>query len=144
MFDRMESLKKTAIHVATIATALKESSQHIGGLSIRFINYNGDSNMDNIGTVAEVEQALSNVFPSSNTRIGTQLKNKVLVPFIVDVHERQGKLDKPILITIITDGEPVGESRSTLKEMILWCKKYMVSKGYGPWGEFPNLLMMGI
>ena len=43
-YGRMESLKKTAIHVAAIATALKESSQHIGGLSIRFINYGGDGN----------------------------------------------------------------------------------------------------
>ena len=142
-YGRMESLKKTAIHVAAIATALKESSQHIGGLSIRFINYGGDSNMNNIGTVADVEQALSNVYPSSDTKIGTELKRKVLEPFIMNVLERPGgKLDKPFLITIITDGEPAGESRSTLKNMILWCKEYMVSKGYGPWGEFPNLLMM--
>ena len=135
--QRMDALKKTVTHVATIATALKDTSQHVGGLSLRFINFGHDSHMNNICTVADVERAVSQVYPTRDTQIGTQLKRKVLEPFIVDVVERTGKkLERPLLITIITDGEPVGESRDTLKNMILWCKNYMENKGYGPWGEF--------
>jgi len=140
----MVALKKTAKHVATIANALKETSNHVGGLSIRFINYSGDSHMNNIGTVAGVEQALSNVYASGATEIGTQLRRKVLQPFIVDVLERPGgKLDKPFLITIITDGEPAGESRDTLKNTVLWCKQYMEQKGYGPWAVGFHIVQIG-
>jgi len=142
-YERMDALKKTAKHVATIATALKDTSQHVGGLSIRFINYANDGHMNNIGTVAGVEQALSDVHPTGITPIGTQLKSKVLQPFIVDVLESGGRLDKPFLITIITDGHPEGESRDTLKNEILWCKEYMVRKGYGPWAVGFHIVQIG-
>lgn len=137
MDQRMDALKETIKEVAKIAIALKETSQHGGGISIRFLNYENDSHMNNICTVADVEQALFGVYPCGITELGTQLKRKVLEPFLVNVlGGAKGRLERPLLVTIITDGEPCGESRDTLKNTILWCKKYMETMGYGPWGEF--------
>ena len=133
----MDALKGTIKQVAKIAISLKETSQHDGGISIRFLNNENDSHMNNICTVTDVEQALSGVYPCGATELGTQLKRKVLVPFIVNVLEKsRKKLERPLLVTIITDGDPCGEDRDTLKNTILWCKRYMESMGYGPWGEF--------
>lgn len=135
--QRMDALKGTIKQVAKIAISLKETSQHDGGISIRFLNNENDSHMNNICTVTDVEQALSGVYPCGATELGTQLKRKVLVPFIVNVLEKsRKKLERPLLVTIITDGDPCGEDRDTLKNTILWCKRYMESMGYGPWGEF--------
>lgn len=136
MYGRVEPLKHTLNSVAKIAIALNESD-HSGGISLRFINYKNDSHMNNITSISEIEKAVSEVPFDGNTKLGTQLKCKVLVPFLVDRLERQKrKLDKPILITIITDGKPEGEDRDELKYTILWCKQYMERMGYGPWGEF--------
>ena len=137
VYQRMDALKETIKQVAKIAIALKETSQHDGGISIRLLNNDNDGHMNNICTVTDVEQALSGVYPGGGTALGTELKRKVLVPFIVNVLERQRKkLDRPLLVTIVTDGEPCGEERDTLKNTILWCKRYMENMGYGPWGEF--------
>ena len=135
--QRMDALKQTIKQVANIAIALKETSQHDGGISIRFLNYENDGHMNNICSVADVEQALYGVGPYGATELGTQLKKKILEPFLVNVLEKaKRKLERPLLVTIIMDGEPCGEDRDTLKNTILWCKKYMEKMGYGPWGEF--------
>ena len=118
--QRMDALKGTIKQVAKIAISLKETSQHDGGISIRFLNNENDSHMNNICTVTDVEQALSGVYPCGATELGTQLKRKVLVPFIVNVLEKsRKKLERPLLVTIITDGDPCGEDRDTLKNTIL-------------------------
>jgi len=139
MYDRVGVLKDTLKSVGELAILLNEP--HQSGISLRFINHKNDGHMNNLTSVSEIEKAISEVSFDGNTRLGTQLKRKVLIPFLVDRLERQRrKLDKPILITIITDGKPEGEDRSELKDTILWCKEYMESMGYGPWGEccFPG------
>ena len=135
-YKRVESLKQTLTSVAKIAIALNEPEQN-GGISLRFINHQNDGQMNNITSVSEIEKAISKVQFSGGTALGTQLRRKVLEPFLVDRLERQKrKLDKPLLITIITDGEPNDEDKDELKETILWCKKYMEETKYGPFGEF--------
>jgi len=134
MYDRVELLKQTLKSVAKIAIALNEPD-HSGGISLRFMNSKNDGHMNNITSIPEIEKAISKVPFDGRTELGTQLKRKVLEPFLVDRLERQKrKLDKPILITIITDGKPEGEDRDELKHTILWCKQYMESMGYGTYG----------
>ncbi|KAF8448167.1 hypothetical protein BGX38DRAFT_1190677 [Terfezia claveryi] len=143
MYDRVEPLKQTLKSVAKIAIALNEPN-HSGGISLRFINYSQDDQMNNITSISEIEKAISKVPFDGRTELGTQLKRKVLEPFLVDRLERQKrKLDKPILITIITDGKPEGEDIDELKYTILWCKEYMKSMGYGPWAVGFHIAQVG-
>lgn len=125
MYDRVEPLKRTLNSIAKVTLALNEPS-HSGGISLRFINYPQDDQMNNITSISEIEKAISKVPFDGRTELGTQLKRKVLEPFLVDRLKRQkGKLDKPILITIITDGKPEGEDRDELKYTIKECMESM-------------------
>ncbi|KAF9094380.1 hypothetical protein BGX27_001467 [Mortierella sp. AM989] len=61
-----------------------------------------------------------------NTQLGRALRDKVLSPF----RQSKGKIQKPVLIYIITDGEPFGEPRDELERAIKEGRDYLVGRGY--------------
>ncbi|KAI5778065.1 hypothetical protein EDC01DRAFT_371642 [Geopyxis carbonaria] len=111
---RYKLLQETINRLAPITTALNNT-----GISLRFINHRRNiASFNDLRTSDEIAAQLQNLHLRGSTPIGTELRAKVLEPFLLQ-KARDGTLDRPVLITIITDGEPAGESRGTLKKVIL-------------------------
>lgn len=97
---RIEALKDLVRRVTKITTLLDT-----GGIKVRFMNYTGDSGYDDIRTMEDVERIMCCMeFNGRLSKIGTSMEVKILDPL---VFQKTGKkrLNKPLLITTITDGE---------------------------------------
>jgi hypothetical protein len=99
--DRILALRDTLGRVAKFATILSSS-----GISIRMLNYKGDGNgsWDHLSTVDDVIRKMDKVWYIGGTPLGTRLWEKILGPLIID-KASLGKLEKPVIVVIITDGE---------------------------------------
>ncbi|KAK4248287.1 hypothetical protein C7999DRAFT_13811 [Corynascus novoguineensis] len=89
------------------------------GVDLHFINHRqgfADLRED------EINEQLKTIKPDGGTTIGTNLERKILDPLVYKPLE-SGGLKRPLLISIITDGEPTGESADKLKTVILDCKE---------------------
>ena len=65
------------------------------------------------------------------TPLGSGLDKKVIQPFLAaGVHGRS--LQKPILVIVITDGEPTGEPQGTVTNVIKQAKSMVANSQYGP------------
>ena len=65
------------------------------------------------------------------TPLGTNLNQKIIQPFLMGgINNRN--LQKPILVIIITDGEPTGEPQSTVAQVIKNAKNISMNSPYGP------------
>lgn len=96
------------------------------GVSIRFIN--NDENFDNIKDTMAVFSAVKSLEYKYGTEIGTALDEKIIQPLVIDRLE-SGELTKPVLIFIITDGEPSFEPRTKLREVMLSCMERATGAG---------------
>ena len=65
------------------------------------------------------------------TPLGTSLNQKVIQPFLFNGIQ-QRILQKPILVIIITDGEPTGEPQNTVAQTIKNAKNMTMNSPYGP------------
>ena len=65
------------------------------------------------------------------TPLGTNLNQKVIQPFLMGGINTRNLL-KPILVIIITDGEPTGEPRTTVAQVIKNAKNMCMNCPYGP------------
>ncbi|KAL4788283.1 hypothetical protein BJX76DRAFT_353314 [Aspergillus varians] len=107
---RKEQLKQILGIVATVASTFDED-----GISLRFMN--NDFMQNNIRNAQEVEQVISSIRFSGMTPLGTALRTKVLDPVIVNP-ARSGRLQKPVLVITITDGQPAGEAQDAVSQGI--------------------------
>jgi len=127
------------------------------GISLRFINSLDDDGYNRLSH-GDISFALGLVFPNGTTRLGTKLLEKVVLPFVIEP-ARRGELRRPVLISMITDGEvlslsssfplrstanvllplqPTEENVDTLKWTILACKDELrknLSAHGTPYGE---------
>lgn len=85
------------------------------GVTIRFMN--SDERGDHIRSREDAEALVSRVRFSGLTPMGTSLKNKVLDPLVAGP-ARAGRLEKPVLVITITDGQPAGEPHGAVKDAI--------------------------
>lgn len=99
--DRIPALRDTLGRVAKFATILSS-----GGISIRILNHHGDNNgtWDHLSTVKDVIHKMDKVSYAGSTPLGTRLWHKILKPLIID-KASSGRLKKPVVVAIITDGE---------------------------------------
>ena len=106
------------------------------GISVRFMNNPfpptmdpGSRNMvpnprtamlDNVRSQQQVDDIMRQIPFKGLTPIGTQLREQVIEPLILQrVNDSRGPgLPKPVLIIIVTDGQPAGEDRNTLATVI--------------------------
>lgn len=120
---RMDNQKKLVQRMTSIVTRLVPDGS---GAHLRFINNSkaglDDANKDNIDKSMDFD-------PDGGTKIGTNLKKKILEPFIYNVIEKDDVLKRPYLILIITDGEPT-ENQDTLKNAIVECGRRLTDRGY--------------
>ncbi|AEO53660.1 hypothetical protein MYCTH_2295301 [Thermothelomyces thermophilus ATCC 42464] len=77
----------------------------------------------------EIDKKLGAISPNGGTKLGTNLEKKILHPFVYKPLE-SGGLKRPLLISIITDGDPTEEHRDTLKNAILNCKERLDKYNY--------------
>ncbi|KAF8463916.1 hypothetical protein BDZ91DRAFT_296920 [Kalaharituber pfeilii] len=92
-----QTLKETVKRLVPLATRLNEDS-----VSLRFINFNGDSKMDQVRE-NKIDEILDGIKPFGGTMIGAALDRKVVQP-LLDIL-KDGNALKPLLVSIITDGE---------------------------------------
>jgi hypothetical protein len=121
--SRIDDLKLIVGRVA-YATSLFDRD----GIVVRFMN--SQVKGDGITNEAGAQQLVSQVKFSGLTPFGTQLKAKVIEPFIIGP-ARAGRLEKPVLVIAVTDGAPAGEDRNTLANVILECNRTLQQSRYG-------------
>ncbi|KAJ5540809.1 hypothetical protein N7494_005885 [Penicillium frequentans] len=107
---RKDQLRQILGIVATAAATFDED-----GISVRFMN--SSEKGDGIRSANDVNALVSRVRFSGLTPLGTSLKSKVVDPMIVGP-ARAGRLDKPVLVITITDGQPAGEPHSSVNDAI--------------------------
>ncbi|EAW10470.1 putative transcription factor RfeF [Aspergillus clavatus NRRL 1] len=120
---RKEQLRQILGIVATAASTFDQD-----GISVRFMN-----NMevgDGIRSVDDVNRLVSRVRFAGLTPLGTSLKNKVLDPMVVGP-ARAGRLQKPVVIITITDGQPAGEPHDTVANAIRYAVEEVSRTQYG-------------
>lgn len=115
--------------MASIATRAVPDNK---GVHIRFIN-RFLVNSDNLNA-EEIERSMA-FEPKGGTRIGANLREKILKPFIYDVLDRGDKLERPYLILTITDGSPEGEEEDQFRNAIVECSRRLAQQNYKPDGK---------
>ncbi|KAJ3171806.1 hypothetical protein HDU87_008274 [Geranomyces variabilis] len=122
--ERIDDLNLIVSKVAEIASLFDQD-----GISVRFMN--SDAQGNNITSEAQASQLVRNVKYMGTTPLGTKLDAKVIQPMVL-APARAGSLPKPVLVIVITDGEPVGETRSHINNVITAAKQALGSTRYGP------------
>ncbi|KAF2795304.1 hypothetical protein K505DRAFT_240148 [Melanomma pulvis-pyrius CBS 109.77] len=79
----------------------------------------------------KISEVMNKKKPSRGTPVGTKLKEKILEPFVYQVLKgADKKFQRPLLVTIITDGAPSNEQDNTFENAILECIKELRRLGY--------------
>lgn len=114
--------------VTRISTSVVPSGY---GTSLQFINFVRDIH-DNKLNLLQVEAIMNSVKPKGHTEIGTNLKKKILKPLVYDVIKNNKRLERPILVSCITDGCPSDKDPKAFKKEILKCIEFLKNHGYPP------------
>ena len=115
--ERIDDLKLIINRVAFAAGLFDED-----GIQVRFMNSLEQGN--GIKQPQQVEDLISRVRFQGLTPMGRELQNKVLQPLVVNAASA-GQLRKPVLVIIITDGQPTGESQRDISNIILGASRQL-------------------
>ncbi|KAK9823940.1 hypothetical protein WJX72_006517 [[Myrmecia] bisecta] len=122
--QRISDLNMILGRVSEVATLFDDD-----GIQVRFMNSKVQGN--GIRTAAAAAELVKQVSFSGMMPLGGKLNANVIQPLLVKPI-RQRKLEKPILVFAITDGEPVGEPKVTTAQMIKSAKEIASKSAYGP------------
>ena len=120
--ERVDDLRLILSRVAEITSTFDED-----GVVVRFMN--SDVCGDFIRTGVEVENLVASVPFHGMTPLGTNLERKVLEPMVVR-QVQAGSLAKPVLVIVITDGEPTGEPHDMVLTVIRNVVRFLKLAGY--------------
>ncbi|KAI0882479.1 uncharacterized protein GGS22DRAFT_195754 [Annulohypoxylon maeteangense] len=122
--NRWGNQKELVLRIARTTTRILPDGE---GVALRFINNETDNStsldLEGIGT------SISSIVPKGNTNIGTTLEERILEPLVYSRLEAKA-LERPLLITIITDGGPEPESKDMLAKVIVECGDRLVQDGF--------------
>jgi hypothetical protein len=120
---RWDSQVGLALRIARTTTRILPDGE---GVALRFINQMTDEspNLDFEG----IGQALSSINPRGDTAIGTTLRDRILEPMVYKPLS-EGRLKRPLLISILTDGGPSHEDTDTLVKVIVQCGDKLKENG---------------
>lgn len=121
--SRLTQLKQILTLIATAASRFDQD-----GVSIRFMNSNERG--DNTRSKKDAEDLVARVRFQGLTPMGTSLRNKVLEPMVVGP-ARAGRLEKPVLVITITDGQPAGEPHGAVADAIRFAVDELSRTRYG-------------
>jgi len=121
--ERWESQKGLALRIARNTTRILPDGD---GVALRFINQitNASPSLDLNG----IGQVLNSVYPKGDTAIGRTLEERILKPLVYNPLA-EGKLRRPLLVSILTDGGPSKEDKA-LARVIIDCGNELARKGY--------------
>ena len=122
--ERIKDLKLILSRAAYACSLFDED-----GISIRFMN--SELREDRVTSEAQINDIVSRVGFKGLTPMGTQLRNKVLAPMVVNP-AKSGQLPKPILVITITDGQPAGESPTAVFDAVRYASSELSRTRYGP------------
>jgi len=124
---RYDIQRELVKRIARITT--KIVPDEFNNVDLRFINNNTP-----ISVPADaIDDAMGKVRPSGGTKIGTNLRSRILEPIVYRaISTTPVSLTRPLLVCIITDGCPGGEDVDSLKKVIIECKLKLVENGYEP------------
>ncbi|KAK6063806.1 hypothetical protein SCUP234_13266 [Seiridium cupressi] len=122
---RWDAQRNLANRIARITTRILLPSE---GVALRFINQNVDNSTSL--TYEQIGDIIGSTKWGGDTPIGTSLRSKILQPLVYDKIQSNVKLDRPLLVSIITDGMPEPEPRNTLVNTIVDCGDRLMSAGY--------------
>lgn len=120
---RKEQLRQVLGIIATGASTFDQD-----GVSVRFMN--NTETGDGIRDAGDVDRLVSRVRFQGLTPLGTNLMSKVLGPMVVDP-ARANRLDKPVLVITITDGQPAGEPLDAVANSIRRTTETVARSRYG-------------
>lgn len=123
--DRKKQLKSIVKRIASITTKIVPTG---GGIELRFINAKTTDEMSK-PNVTKVDEIIDSARFRGETPIGTRLKQKVLED-LVYAPLREDRLNRPILVSIITDGEPTPEKPDYIQKVISECVRELDKKEY--------------
>lgn len=122
--ERIEDMKAILSKIAH-ATSLFDQD----GIQVRFLNSN--INGDNIRNEQDVLRLVEQVRFSGLTPLGTSMESKILEPLVLGP-ARQGRLQKPVLVISIGDGQPQGEDKNKIQKVIQRAKNELSRTKFGP------------
>lgn len=99
-----------------------------GTVHLRFIN-SPDTSGNNL-TEDQLEARMK-FTPDGSTRLGTNLKAKVLDEFVHQPLNANTELKRPLLIMVVTDGCPNEEGDQDFHDAIVDSLKFVKDRGYG-------------
>ena len=128
---RWESQSKLVERIAEITTLILPQNE---GAALRFINQKEPNSFSNL-SFADIREILKPLRPhpgepKGTSSIGTNLEDKILKPLIYEKLNSSKGLERPILISIITDGAPGPESKDRLKKAIVDCGRQLNDAKY--------------
>lgn len=121
--NRLTQLKQILSLIATAASKFDRD-----GISIRFMNSMEQG--DGIRTRDDAEGLVARVRFQGLTPMGTNLRHKVLQPMVLGP-AKAGRLQKPVLVITITDGQPAGEPHNSVAEAIRYASDEVSKTQYG-------------
>ncbi|KAJ3556831.1 hypothetical protein NM688_g1806 [Phlebia brevispora] len=126
--DNIFNVAKAATgHIANIATRLVSRKYH--STEVRFVN----TDIEISGRGEQLQDYMNRVLPRGSNDLGTGLRTRVLRPFVQDAIRAPNKrLERPLLVTVITDCVFHAENWATVKDVIPDCKGGLVAAGYKP------------
>jgi hypothetical protein len=130
--QRKEHLEELSKRITSITTRVVPDDE---GIEVRFINAATTPGMSKPSLEA-ISGIMEGVRFDGWTQIGTNLKKKVFDEIVY--HQLDSDTFKrPVLVSVITDGEPTGagENNNTFKDVILECGRRLKAKGYDPNGK---------
>ncbi|KAI9001753.1 hypothetical protein DFJ74DRAFT_454588 [Hyaloraphidium curvatum] len=101
------------------------------GVSLRF--FNSTVSKDNVRTAQDIISTIRQVQFDGLTPLGTNLDKRIIQPLIIGP-ARAGRLPKPVLTIVLTDGEPNGEEGGNNRkvfDVIGACRKALAATQYG-------------
>ncbi|KAJ5948647.1 hypothetical protein N7454_001954 [Penicillium verhagenii] len=135
--DRMN---RQAIMVERLAKLITQAAPQEGTLvDLRFINKN-----DKFNDISPSDlSSKMNFTPDGSTRLGTNLRDKVLNDFLYGPLDKGETLKRPLLILTVTDGCPNQEPTDTYEKEIRASIDYVKQNGYGKEAVRYNLSQVG-
>ena len=129
--DRWANQRDLVRRITSICTQLVPDDL---GVHLRFINkeLSHDKNKklshDNL-RMDRIESIMSETIANGATEIGLNLRKRILEPMVYGK-----KMDRPIFVSITTDGVPGGpegslEKGNTLRNEIIRCQEYLLQEG---------------
>ena len=110
--------------IARITTRILPKGE---GVALRFINQEVPNATDL--KFEQVAETLEPLTWNGDTPIGTSLKAKILEPLVYSKLPSKS-LERPLLISVITDGMPEPEPRTTFVDAIAECGDKLEAAGY--------------